>query len=162
MIISDYNLPFSSLSLQICKDKTEADLWFAGLKVLISPGQRKNLKFDGGSDVGLYPNKIYSSSLLCILHAFNSILILLPTVLPYCTIEGAHYCNPQVLGSSHVTNRKKERKMSKAQATRIEIQHFCPPTILNTSSNMKLFTFKSLNWESFNSISSKHTDYTLN
>ncbi|XXG89651.1 hypothetical protein AAC387_Pa12g1603 [Persea americana] len=46
-----YNNGYRSLDL-ICKDKTEADLWFAGLKVLISPGQRKNLKFDGGSDDG--------------------------------------------------------------------------------------------------------------
>lgn len=37
---------------KICKDKVEAELWFAGLKSLISSGQYGRTKIDGWSDGG--------------------------------------------------------------------------------------------------------------
>ncbi|CAN6439014.1 unnamed protein product [Victoria cruziana] len=47
----------------ICKDKIEAEVWFAGLKALISSGQRGRSKIDGRSDGGLYfDGNVLSSS----------------------------------------------------------------------------------------------------
>ncbi|XP_008785790.1 PH, RCC1 and FYVE domains-containing protein 1-like [Phoenix dactylifera] len=46
-----YNNEKRSLDL-ICKDKVEAELWFAGLKALISSGQYGRSKIDGRSDGG--------------------------------------------------------------------------------------------------------------
>ncbi|KAL7208573.1 hypothetical protein ACSBR1_030334 [Camellia fascicularis] len=48
-----YNNEKRSLDL-ICKDKVEAEVWIAGLKALISPGQGGRSKIDGWSDGGLY------------------------------------------------------------------------------------------------------------
>ncbi|TKY51381.1 E3 ubiquitin-protein ligase HERC1 [Spatholobus suberectus] len=48
-----YNNGKRSLDL-ICKDKVEAEVWIAGLKVLISSGQGGRSKIDGWSDGGLY------------------------------------------------------------------------------------------------------------
>ncbi|XP_077241344.1 PH, RCC1 and FYVE domains-containing protein 1-like [Tasmannia lanceolata] len=48
-----YNNGTRSLDL-ICKDKVEAEVWFAGLKALISSGQCGRSKIDGWSDGGLY------------------------------------------------------------------------------------------------------------
>lgn len=47
-----YNNGKRSLDL-ICKDKVEAEVWFAGLTTLISSGQRGRSKIDGWSDGGL-------------------------------------------------------------------------------------------------------------
>lgn len=47
-----YNNGRRSLDL-ICKDKLEAELWFAGLRALISSGQCGRSKIDGWSDGGL-------------------------------------------------------------------------------------------------------------
>ncbi|CAN6444906.1 unnamed protein product [Victoria cruziana] len=38
----------------VCKDKIEAEAWFAGLKALISSGQHERSKIDGRSNRGLY------------------------------------------------------------------------------------------------------------
>ncbi|KAJ0973334.1 hypothetical protein J5N97_021293 [Dioscorea zingiberensis] len=48
-----YNNGKRSLDL-ICKDKVEAEVWFAGLKALISSGQCGRSKIDGWSDGGFY------------------------------------------------------------------------------------------------------------
>ncbi|XP_039117171.1 PH, RCC1 and FYVE domains-containing protein 1-like isoform X1 [Dioscorea cayenensis subsp. rotundata] len=48
-----YNNGKRSLDL-ICKDKVEAEVWFAGLRALISSGQCGRSKIDGWSDGGLY------------------------------------------------------------------------------------------------------------
>lgn len=48
-----YNNGKRSLDL-ICKDKVEAEIWIAGLKSLISPGQAGRSKIDGWNDGGLY------------------------------------------------------------------------------------------------------------
>lgn len=39
--------------MKICKDKTEAEVWIAGLKSLLSSGQGGRSKIDGWSDGGL-------------------------------------------------------------------------------------------------------------
>ncbi|GJT58206.1 PH, RCC1 and FYVE domains-containing protein 1-like protein [Tanacetum coccineum] len=48
-----YNNGKRSLDL-ICKDKVEAEVWIAGLKVLVSSGQGGRSKIDGWSEGGLY------------------------------------------------------------------------------------------------------------
>ncbi|KAK8510612.1 hypothetical protein V6N13_110119 [Hibiscus sabdariffa] len=48
-----YNNGKRSLDL-ICKDKVEAEVWIAGLKSLISPGQGGRSKIDGWNDGGFY------------------------------------------------------------------------------------------------------------
>lgn len=49
----------SSVAFKICKDKLEAELWFAGLRALISSGQCGRSKIDGWSDGGLCLDVIY-------------------------------------------------------------------------------------------------------
>lgn len=58
--------------LQICKDKVEAEVWFSGLKALISSGQYGRPKIDGWSN-GLYynVNLLYCYTLLPIILFFN-------------------------------------------------------------------------------------------
>ncbi|XP_073059535.1 PH, RCC1 and FYVE domains-containing protein 1-like isoform X2 [Primulina eburnea] len=48
-----YNNGKRSLDL-ICKDKVEAEIWIAGLKLLVSSGQAGRSKIDGWNDGGLY------------------------------------------------------------------------------------------------------------
>ncbi|XP_077252873.1 PH, RCC1 and FYVE domains-containing protein 1-like [Tasmannia lanceolata] len=59
-----YNNGDRSLDL-ICKDKVEAELWFAGLKALICTGQRRRSRFDGSDDGGdfIQDNRPFSAAL---------------------------------------------------------------------------------------------------
>ncbi|ERN16055.1 uncharacterized protein LOC18444353 [Amborella trichopoda] len=106
-----YNNGERSLDL-ICKDKVEAEVWFGGLKALISGGQHSRSKIDGRSEGGLYfsdgvdftPSSPSDSSFGAALEISSpeaSISLNTKTLTRICSLESLLHHERSVVGSEN-------------------------------------------------------------